>query len=224
MTSPDQRGPTHLAVLDMAGTTVRDTGTVEDAITAALDDVGVPPPDGDGLKPLRGLAKPDMFARLCPSAAVARRAHQIFVERMLAAVERGEMVARDRADNLLEGLRRAAIKTCLMTGFDAQIQNALLDRLGWRDLVDLAVTQSDSLRGRPYPDLILASLIQLRVESVRAVLVAGDTTNDLLAGTRAGAGHVLGVTGGAHSRATLATAPHTQIVDSLDDVLATAIA
>jgi phosphoglycolate phosphatase-like HAD superfamily hydrolase len=48
--------------------------------------------------------------------------------------------------------------------------------------------------------------------------VAGDTANDLLAGTRAGASVVAGVLTGAHGRSELAAAPHTHLLDSIADL------
>jgi len=48
--------------------------------------------------------------------------------------------------------------------------------------------------------------------------VVGDTTSDLVAGARAGASLVIGVLSGAHSRAELAQAPHTHLIDSVADL------
>ncbi|MGW3958121.1 HAD family hydrolase [Streptomyces sp. NPDC004752] len=208
-----------LAVLDMAGTTIADNGTVERAVDEALSLAGLDAITPETLRPLRGMAKTDMFSRLAPDAHKAAEAHRNFIDLMLKAVLAGELTAKDGAENVLTGLRERGVRTCLMTGFDAAVQDALLDTLGWRDLVDLTVAQSGTLRGRPYPDLILSAVIQLGIDAVQRVLVAGDTVNDLLAGTRAGAGHVIGVLGGAHDREQLQAAPHTAIAANLKDVL-----
>ncbi|MFJ8788658.1 HAD family hydrolase [Streptomyces sp. NPDC102462] len=208
-----------LAVLDMAGTTIADNGTVERAVDEALSLAGLDAITPQTLRPLRGMAKTDMFNRLTPDPHKAAAAHRAFVDLMLKAVLAGELTARDGAEDVLAGLRERGVRTCLMTGFDAAVQDALLETLGWRDLIDLTVAQSGTLRGRPYPDLILSAVIQLRVDAVQRVLVAGDTVNDLLAGTRAGAGHVIAVLGGAHDREHLRTAPHTAIAADLKDLL-----
>ena len=42
-----------------------------------------------------------------------------------------------------------------------------------------------------------------------------NTVNDLLAGYRAGVGTLVGVLGGAHTRAELVAAPHTHLVDGI---------
>lgn len=65
---------------------------------------------------------------------------------------------------------------------------------------------------------MLASLLRLRIDDVRAVAVVGDTVNDLLAGHRAGASVLIGVLTGAHDRATLEAGPHTHLLDSFGDV------
>ena len=119
-------------------------------------------------------------------------------------------------------LRSAGIRVCLMTGFSAATRDALLDALGWRDVADLTLTPEEAYgrRGRPHPDLVLTAALRLGVDDVRHIAVAGDTSNDLLAGWRAGASLVAGVLTGAHDRATLAAAPHTHLLDSVADLLA----
>lgn len=208
-----------LAVLDMAGTTIADNGIVERAVDEALSLAGIDAITPETLRPLRGMAKTDMFNRLASDPYKAAEAHRNFVDLMLKAVLAGELPAKDGAETVLVSLRERGVKTCLMTGFDAAVQDALLDTLGWRDLVDLTVAQSGTLRGRPYPDLILTAVIKLGIDAVQHVLVAGDTANDLLAGTRSGAGHVIGVLGGAHGREQLEAVPHTAIAASLEEVL-----
>lgn len=55
------------------------------------------------------------------------------------------------------------------------------------------------------------AVITLEIDAVQSVLGDGDTVNDLLAGTRAGAGRVIGVLGGAHEHDQLQAAPRTGI-------------
>ena len=49
--------------------------------------------------------------------------------------------------------------------------------------------------------MILTAILRLEIDDVREVVVAGDTTADLVAGSRAGASIVAGVLTGAHGRA-----------------------
>jgi len=66
--------------------------------------------------------------------------------------------------------------------------------------------------------MILTALLRLRIDDVAQIAVVGDTTSDLLAGTRSGASMVIGVLTGAHSREELARAPHTHLIDSVADL------
>jgi phosphoglycolate phosphatase len=102
-----------------------------------------------------------------------------------------------------------------LTGFSVRVREALLSHLGWTHLVDLALSPSDAGRGRPWPDLVLTAALRTRVDAVARIGVIGDTASDLQAGTRAGASLVADVLTGAHSRAQLAAAPHTHIIDSI---------
>jgi len=118
----------------------------------------------------------------------------------------------------MQALRGAGMKVCLTTGFSAPTRDALVARLGWQQLVDLVLSPGDAGRGRPWPDMILTAVIRLQIGDVRHVAVAGDTTSDLWAAHRAGAGIVAGVLTGAHDRAQLESAPHTHILESVREL------
>lgn len=215
--SPPFRG-FQLAVLDMAGTTVDEHGAVTDSVASAFRFVGREAPPAPSLVPLRGRSKREMFARLIDDPLNAQEAHAAFIDAMRAAVSGGTVEPKPGAEALLRDLRERGIKVCLATGFDAAIRDHLLAQLSWDQLVDLALCPDDVQRGRPFPDLILTAALKLQVDAVQEVLVAGDTTNDLLAGYRAGAGATVGVLGGAHDRAALAAAPHTHLAERVDEV------
>ena len=123
------------------------------------------------------------------------------------------------AVHALSALREAGIKICLATGFSPVTRDAVLDALGWRPLVDLALSPADAGRGRPWPDLPLTALLRLGGGAVSELAVAGDTASDVESGLRAGAGLVAGVLTGSASRAELdkAGAPH--VLDSIAGLL-----
>jgi len=66
--------------------------------------------------------------------------------------------------------------------------------------------------------MILTAVLRLRIDDVAEVAVVGDTSSDLVAGSRSGASIVAGVLTGAHSRKELAAAPHTHLLDSVADL------
>jgi phosphoglycolate phosphatase len=213
-----------LACLDMAGTTVRDDGAVEAAFEAALVSVGIEPGSRrhDEARTLvletMGWSKADVFAALlgADDAARATAAFAVAYEEIVAGGSVAEMPG---ARAVFRALRAAGVRVCLTTGFAPSTRDALLNALGWRSEIDLALSPADVGRGRPAPDLVLGAMERLGVEDPAAVAVAGDTVSDLQAGTAAHAGAVIGVLSGAHDRTTLEAAPHTALIDDITELI-----
>ena len=198
-----------LVVLDMAGTTVRDDGVVEQAFQRAAERTAVADrmPWDAALQYVRdtmGQSKIEVFTHLSGGDRAA-------AERATAAFEGAydEIVAEQGAEEIpgaraaIEQLKGEGMRIALTTGFAPVTRNALLDALGWRDLVDVALSPIDAGRGRPHPDLVLTALMRTGTSSVQAVAVAGDTVSDVRSGLRAGAGFVAGVLTGAHDEAAI---------------------
>ncbi len=217
-------GPFALACLDMAGTTVRDDGAVEAAFTSALAAVGVTPGSRFYeeaevvVHQTMGWSKADVFATLF-DADEAREATAAFAQAYEAIVAAGDVSEIPGALQVLRDLRAAGVAVCLTTGFAPSTREALLDALGWRADVDLALSPADVGRGRPAPDLVLGAMARLGVGDPRAVVVVGDTTSDLQAGKAAGAGAVIGVLSGAHDEATLAAAAPTAVMADITGLI-----
>ena len=206
-----------LAVLDMAGTTISDDGVVTGAFEDVLDEMKI---DGEEREravvyviKTMGMSKIDVFRHLV--AERADDANLIFERSYENRVRRGEVAPIEGAAAAIELLRGSGVRVCLTTGFSPATREVLLGSIGWSDLVDLALSPADAGRGRPYPDMILAAAVRLGVDDVRDIAVAGDTANDLLSGSRAGASLVAGVLTGAHTREQLEEAPHTHIIESV---------
>jgi phosphonatase-like hydrolase len=214
-----------LACLDMAGTTVRDDGAVEAAFTTALSAVGIDQgtsryeeAEAFVLRTM-GWSKADVFARLL-GPAEAGEATSAFAAAYEAIVASGAVSEIPGALGVLRDLRARGVKVCLTTGFAPTTRDALLDALGWRAEIDLALSPADVGRGRPAPDLILGAMARLGVDDPAAVAVAGDTVSDLEAAHAAGAGAVIAVLSGAHDGATLAGADPTAVIDDVTALIA----
>jgi phosphonatase-like hydrolase len=117
------------------------------------------------------------------------------------------------AGDLIDGLRASGVSVVLTTGFSPVTRDRLLDSLGWT--VDAALSPADAGRGRPAPDLVLTALLRTGASSVASVAVVGDTTSDVLSGRAAGAGLVVGVTTGAHTREQLLAAGADVVLDDV---------
>ena len=215
-----------LAVVDLAGTTVRDDGVVERAVVEALAATGLDAtggPDGQGrlafVRETMGQPRIDVLRALfLGDEERAWAAAHRFDDAFDAAVARGEVEPLPGAEAALTALRATGMQVCVVTELSPRNRDHLLDVLGWRDLVDLALAPEDGVRGAPAPDLVLSAIVRLRIDSVRAVAVVGDTVSDLEAGTRAGASIVAGVLTGAHTRRQLADAPHTHLLDGIHEL------
>ncbi|AZG48056.1 phosphonatase-like hydrolase [Gordonia insulae] len=214
-----------LAVFDMAGTTVTDDGLVVHAFEAAATAAGMPV---DGPERLHGRqfvldtmgqSKIEVFRALLGSEDRAQTANAAFEDTYNKAID-GGVTAVPGAAEAIGRLRAAGITTAFITGFSAPTQDRIVRALGWQDLADHVLAPGDGVRGRPYPDLVLAAALRAQVDDVAHVAVVGDTSSDILTGRRAGAGVVAGVLTGAHDVDALQAAGATHVLDSVADVAA----
>jgi len=214
-----------VACLDMAGTTVADEGSVVSAFRAAMEQVGLVPgaPGYDRateiVRVTMGQSKIEVFRRILGDESSAAAANSAFEERYARIVGAGEIAPLPGAEQTLGALRDAGIKICLATGFSPATRNVVLDTLGWRPLIDLALSPADAGRGRPWPDLPLTALLRLRGGAVSDLAVAGDTASDIDSGLRAGAGIVAGVLTGSGSREDLEKAGAPHVLDGISGLL-----
>ncbi|MDI6022129.1 phosphonatase-like hydrolase [Leucobacter sp. UT-8R-CII-1-4] len=213
--------PIELVVFDMAGTTVQDDGVVELAFERAAERTGVVVNMSwdEALTYVRdtmGQSKIDVFSHLSGGdLALAKRATQSFEEAYAEIVRESGVAAIDGTAELITELRDRGLSVALTTGFAPVTRDAILDALGWRELVDIALSPVDVGRGRPAPDLVLSALMRSGASCVQAVAVLGDTESDVRSGRRAGAGLVAGVLSGAHDRATLEAAGADYVLNSV---------
>jgi phosphoglycolate phosphatase len=226
MTAARAGGPDiTVACLDMAGTTVADEGCVMAAFVAAMAESGIVPggPGYDAadevVRATMGQSKIEVFRRILGSEDRARLANGVFERSYAASVRAGMVSAVPGATETIAALRAAGIKVCLATGFAPVTREALLDSLGWRPLIDLALSPADAGRGRPWPDLPLTALLRLGGGAVTELLVAGDTPSDVESGLRAGAGLVVGVTTGASTEEDLVAAGAPHVLDSVSGLV-----
>jgi phosphonatase-like hydrolase len=216
--------PIRMVALDMAGTTVADGGAVEEAFQRALDSVGLTAGElqadpQEYVRRTMGQSKITVFTELLGGDRHrAEEANSAFEAAFDQAVDRGEVAPIAGAEPAMRILRDAGLRICLTTGFSPATRDRIISALGWEGSVDLALSPADAGRGRPWPDMILTAVLRLRIDDVAEVAVVGDTSSDLLAGTRAGASLVIGVLSGAHTRAELARAPHTHVIGSVADL------
>lgn len=222
-TPPGHTSSVQLVVFDMAGTTIVDDGLVTQAFEIAATAVGIPE-DGDERARARtyvldtmGQSKIAVFRALLGSDDVARRANDAFEEAYGELIDDG-VDAIPGATETFADLRSRGIATAFTTGFSPATQQRILDSLGWADVVDQVLAPTAGLRGRPYPDLVLAAALTAQVDDLANVVVVGDTSSDIETARRAQAGLAVGVLTGAHDEQTLLAAGADRVLASVADL------
>ena len=96
-------------------------------------------------------------------------------------------------------LRYNDIKICLNTGYNKEIQNLLIDKLGMLDHIDDYISSEEVDKGRPYPYMIERLMSRNNIDNSYEVIKIGDSIADIKEGKNAkcytvavlsGAGHV----------------------------------
>lgn len=213
----------------MAGTTIRDDDAVNRCLREALASDGVEV-SREEVNAVMGIPKPTAIATLLSQRgaadhpAVPGRVDRLFAEflhRMIQFYRTDPGVApMPGATECFERLKQRQIKLALDTGFSRAIVDEILCRLGWdrEGWLDATVASDEVPRGRPYPDLVFEAMRRTGVTDVRSVAKVGDTPSDLLEGTAAGCGWVIGVTNGTHPSEQLSLYPHTHLIPNLNEL------
>jgi len=213
-----------LVVLDTSGTTVHDDEAVATALVEALGVFGgVPFPDTlddrvSYVTHTRGISILSVLRSLLGDETRARFAHHTFELALASALAQGGVRPTPGAEGTLSALRQAGRRVALMSRFSQGCLDAIVDALGWKELVDLAVASGPGVRPPPNPDVVLTALIQLGVAAVGDVAVVGDSANALVAGKRAGASVVAGVLTRAQSLEDLERVPHTHLLGEISEL------
>lgn len=216
--------PFELAALDMAGTTIDEQGLVYrvlDETVAAATGASIA---ADLLTRWKGTSKRSAIAGLLTalesdsSEAAVDKVFAEFTDRLVGAYADHPPVPFPGVVDALVDLRERGVKIALQTGYSATIADAILAGMDWRvggDLIDARITSDQVPISRPAPYLIFRAMEATGVTSTQRVLVAGDTPNDLAAGTNAGAAYVVGVLTGTFDATALGREPHTHLLPSV---------
>jgi phosphonatase-like hydrolase len=213
-----------LVVFDMAGTTVEEGGAVYRCLRETLESAGLEV-EAETIHEVKGMAKDEALRLLIERSpgglqrlSHLTEIHSEFVRRMLDFYRTDSSVTEVAgASDTFQCLQRAGIKVALNTGFSRDIVDVLLDRLGWNDgkLINATVASDEVKYGRPAPDMIRYLMQRLGVPDPQHVAKVGDTPADLLEGTNAGCGLIIGVTQGASTRQELEKFTHDYLIGTV---------
>jgi phosphonatase-like hydrolase len=184
------------------GTIASDGGILEKAFTEAIATQGVVPGTAAYARSMvqvdraRGYPPRDVMHTLfSEDDARAQAAYLAFERSYRAVVDRFSITTVPGAQEAISKLSSSHVQVCLISGFSRATSRLMLDRLGVRRQVDLTLCLDDVPRGWPWPDAVLTAVIRLGIADVAEVAVVGDSENVLIAGRRAGAGTLIGLTG-----------------------------
>jgi phosphonatase-like hydrolase len=210
-----------LICFDMAGTTVIDNGLVLEAFRRTIDDLEV---TGDNAAMAEayvietmGQSKIDVFTALFDERATV--ANEAFERNFVDAAQELGVSEIPGARSTVETLRDIGLKVALTTGFSPSTRETLIEELGWGDLFELRVSPADAGRGRPAPDMLWWCALKCQITAMNTLMVVGDTTSDMQAGLRAGAGYCVGVLSGNDDAPRLLEAGADEVIDSVVDLL-----
>lgn len=218
-----------LAIFDLAGTTVSDNMDVHRVLMNAMRKAGTEI-SLDEANEVMGIPKPVaigmLLQRKTGEAVISKdridKIHHDFVNGMVEFYQTSPTVhEKEGVSQTFNELKRGGVKVFVDTGFDRQIVDVILQRMGWqeRGLIDGSVCSDEVAFGRPFPDLVYRAMELASVDDSSMVAKIGDTVSDLVEGSNAGCRFVIGVTSGAHSAEKLREEYHTHLVERLEEVL-----
>lgn len=214
-----------LVCCGLLGTLVAETGLMERSYAEAIATQGVVTGTSAFARRMaqvhqaRGRAPGDVMRLLFPDNEARAQAAQLAFDLALPdAIGRSVIRPMPGAIQVLERLRAAGCKICVITSLPRRVLDLAIDAAGLRRRIDLTVAAEDVPRGFPAPDLVLTAILRSGVAAVQDVAVVDGTSAGVEAGRRSGAGVVVGVLTGPHSAARLRAAGATSIIPSIADL------
>jgi phosphoglycolate phosphatase len=209
---------------DVAGTTMQDDGVVISAFESAFSKAfrqQWSEHQNDWLTYVvetMGQSKIEVFTHLLKNHQLAIEANEVFEAAYADVIANDGAEAIEGVEDVFRRLQADGIPVVLTTGFSRPTLDAILESLGWWDLIDLSITPGEAGLGRPHPDMLNLAAQKLGVEDPSSVVVLGDTQSDMKAGIAFGAGRVYGVLTGCHDGEQLDAAGATAVLYSAADL------
>ncbi len=220
---------TALVVFDIAGTTVSDSGNINQSFREAFASEGLTVSEYD-VNTVMGYRKIEAIAiivnKYSPGAIekdpeLVNRMHDKFNRDMVSFYQNDtNLKPLPFAEETFILLQEKGVKVALNTGFTRDITDAILHRLGWinHPMINAVVCSDEVPEGRPNAYMIQSIMKQLGITDVASVVKVGDTEVDVLEGQHTGCGLVVAVTTGAYTREQLAKYKPDYIIDSLQEL------
>jgi len=219
-----------LVVFDIAGTTVKDAGNINDCFREAFAEADIEV-GSEEVDTVMGYRKIDAvkiivekYSNLegAENEKIINSIHVRFNELMVAFYQQTEtLVPLPYAEEIFQWLQEKQIKVALNTGFTRIITDAVLERLGWNNHpnINKVVCSDEVTEGRPASYMIQYLMRELQITDAKEVVKVGDTEVDVREGQNAGCGLVIAVTTGAYTKEQLEQYRPDHIIDSLEQLI-----
>jgi phosphonatase-like hydrolase len=216
-----------MVVFDMAGTTVNEDNLVYKTLRDAINDVGFNfslhrvMAHGAGKEKKQAIRAILKAYENKQDEHLVNRIYEHFIEQLTAAYATKDILPQNNAEATFKALKQRNILAVLNTGYDRFTAQSILDKLGWKEgvQIDGLVTASDVSKNRPDPDMIHFAMQRFHILNSDEVAKIGDSTVDIEEGRNAGCGLSIGITTGAHTTEQLKTANPDKIIDDLMELL-----
>jgi phosphonatase-like hydrolase len=215
-----------MAVLDMAGTTVTDDGSVANAFKNAFVKNGYAISLED-THPFMGVKKIVAVRQMLEQLGEeftdedVEDIHTDFVDEMIDFYEYDPSVKPfSDTEEVFEQLKEKGIRVTLNTGFPRVIADTIINRFQWKEksLVDDYIASDEVETGRPTALMIWELMQRAGIEDPAEVVKVGDTFIDIEEGKNAGCKYVVAVTTGSGSEEELKAYQPTHILNSLSEL------
>ncbi|HYH75373.1 MAG TPA: HAD family hydrolase [Candidatus Saccharimonadales bacterium] len=204
-------------VFDADGTLFNSFELIVGAYHHVATSHGLQPPTAEQVREQLGLAKslPDIYRTFFPNAAIDRL---VEANGEYIAANTTSAAAFEGLEDTLSALRDMGLSLAILTGGGHKVQQVLAEH-GIADYFGSVVHHERVQQGKPHPEGFLLIAQELGVPP-EAMIMVGDSPNDIAAGKNGGAAATIGITHGNASREDLQTAGADYLVDSLAECLA----
>jgi phosphonatase-like hydrolase len=212
-----------MVVFDMAGTTVNEDNVVYKTLQKVSNQKGFDFTLDQVLAEGAGKEKLEAILSILKVYAgntdmdLANEIYADFLELLSKVYENIEVFPQPNAEELFQILRKRNIRVVLNTGYNADIAQSLVEKLGWKKGLefDSLITSSDVEKSRPDPEMIDLAMDIHGIDDPKKVIKVGDSIIDIEEGQNAGCGLNIGITTGAHNFLQLQSANPDYIISNL---------
>ena len=212
-----------MVVFDMAGTTVNEDNIVYKTLQKAMNKKGFDFTLDQVLAEGAGKEKLEAVQSILKKYArnidkdLANGIYTDFMNLLSKAYDDIDVLPQPNAEELFQILKERNIRVILNTGYNADIAESLVKKLGWRKGIefDSLITSSDVEKNRPDPEMIDLAMDIYGVIDPRKVIKVGDSIIDIEEGQNAGCGINVGITTGAHTFLQLQSANPDYVINNL---------